>query len=420
MSETRNKRWLFASISVLGAYLCIELFSWGLYSAVNRSWFGFAKLKRQLHTVAAATGDKSDLGSGRIKEDDDHISPYLGYNTPTGIQFFDPASPEQTDPNGFVVAITGGSVANRLFLDTSPWFSQLISRAPSLKGKHVYVVNLAQETYHQPQQINSVLLYLTMGGRLDMLVLLDGFNEVAHPWSNYKQGVFPLYPWRWAQRKVGLMSRKEREQIGKLALVQSVRAGLVRFFGPLSFSLTAGALWSSVDKVLAGKMAKYHFKLQRIGEKRLSRPDAERSGPQLKIGSQEEVQRYGVSAWKRASVLLEELMRSRGARFFHFLQPNQYVVGSKRFTKDEERIAIGHLREEVRQGYHLLRPAGSELARQGQPFFDLTMIYTGVAEPVYVDDCCHVNSYGNLVMAENIASQILHHSSMASTVTSSN
>ncbi|MFP6703150.1 MAG: hypothetical protein VB861_15495, partial [Planctomycetaceae bacterium] len=61
----------------------------------------------------------------------------------------------------------------------------------------------------------------------------------------------------------------------------------------------------------------------------------------------------------------------------------------------------------VIQGYPRLQEAGAGLSRAGVDFLDLTMVFAGTAEPIYIDDCCHYNSQGNRMLADAIADRLL-------------
>ena len=116
-----------------------------------------------------------------------------------------------------------------------------------------------------------------------------------------------------------------------------------------------------------------------------------------------------VAFWKRTSLLMDGLCRSRGIEYLHFLQPNQYVPGSKPLSSEEKRIAWKDdhpYKTVVEKAYPLLTAAGEELRREGVRFFDLTGIFEGVTEALYSDTCCHFNLRGNKIMAQAIGAAI--------------
>lgn len=107
--------------------------------------------------------------------------------------------------------------------------------------------------------------------------------------------------------------------------------------------------------------------------------------------------------WRRSSLQLSRLVEASGARYYHFLQPNQYLPGSKPMGADERTVAIipeHPYRRAVETGYPLLQRAGAVLVKDGVRFADLTGAFSTRAEPLYFDSCCHVNARGNAILAE--------------------
>jgi hypothetical protein len=75
-------------------------------------------------------------------------------------------------------------------------------------------------------------------------------------------------------------------------------------------------------------------------------------------------------------------------RYYHFLQPNQYLSGSKPMSEAEKRVAIqaDHpYRQGVETGYPLLIRNGRALKEQGIPFYNLTGIFKDYPEAIYID-----------------------------------
>jgi hypothetical protein len=57
-------------------------------------------------------------------------------------------------------------------------------------------------------------------------------------------------------------------------------------------------------------------------------------------------------------------------------------------------------------GYPGLIEAGKRLPARGVDFTDLTQLYANVPEPIYIDDCCHVNGHGQDLVAQRIYDEI--------------
>jgi hypothetical protein len=75
---------------------------------------------------------------------------------------------------------------------------------------------------------------------------------------------------------------------------------------------------------------------------------------------------------------------------------------------DERRIAIqeGSYADAVKHGYPVLMRLGQELRGRGVNFLDLTNVYARTREPMYVDNCCHVNPTGLRLVIAAIAKSI--------------
>jgi hypothetical protein len=80
------------------------------------------------------------------------------------------------------------------------------------------------------------------------------------------------------------------------------------------------------------------------------------------------------------------------------------VPGSKKLVGREKKVwdAKGIFGRHVTTGYPLLQEAGSRLRDEGVRFVDLTRVFENESRSIYIDDCCHVNDYGNHLMAEHI------------------
>ena len=107
---------------------------------------------------------------------------------------------------------------------------------------------------------------------------------------------------------------------------------------------------------------------------------------------------------------MHKLCEANNIRYFHFLQPNQYVPGSKRMGEKELKRAFLEThpyKNQVERGYPFLAKAGEELVKEGVNFHDLTMVFADRSEPIYIDTCCHVNTKGNEILGSIIGKAIV-------------
>jgi hypothetical protein len=99
---------------------------------------------------------------------------------------------------------------------------------------------------------------------------------------------------------------------------------------------------------------------------------------------------------------MHRLCEANGIRYYHFLQPNQYVKGSKPMGRRERAVALRKdhpYRPSVLRGYPQLRRHGAQLVDAGVRFTDLTMIFSPLERPIHIDNCCHVDRFGDSLIA---------------------
>ncbi len=97
-------------------------------------------------------------------------------------------------------------------------------------------------------------------------------------------------------------------------------------------------------------------------------------------------------------------------QYAHFLQPNQYVSFTKKFTPEELRVAYidNHpYKLPVERGYPFLRQYENLLVKKGVKSYDLTLVFKDITDSIYTDACCHVNEKGNCLIATTIGEIIL-------------
>ena len=98
------------------------------------------------------------------------------------------------EPGKLNVVILGGSVAQSLRMCLETAFSQACRVPPN-------VISLSMAGYKQPQQLLALTYFLSMGAEYDLVINLDGFNEIALPFTdNYKVGINPFFPRNWNLR----------------------------------------------------------------------------------------------------------------------------------------------------------------------------------------------------------------------------
>lgn len=347
---------------------------------------------------------------GTIRGGDEVLHPYFGYTyNPvkphvSSYGFIDDKEPVLPGGQELHVAVLGGSFASLLCI----YSHKTIEDRLAVYGRPVRVFNLALGGYKQPQQLLILSYLLSLGARFDVVINVDGFNEVTLPLlENIPNGVFPFYPRQWQARLLNVREPSVALALGRLDTVREGQRDLARLFlkSPLSRLASGCAVWVFLNRTLQHQAHSLEVRLNRLEAG--GRPSV--TGPPFRLKDEEAIFALLADHWARCSSLMADLCRSRGIAYFHFLQPNQWVPNSKPMGEKERQIAFGTNKDWqpcVVRGYPLLQERGRELARH-LSFHDLTMIFADVQEVLYSDDCCHLNGRGYELVAQAVCDSIV-------------
>ena len=110
------------------------------------------------------------------------LHPYFGYQENKAQK--PPEVPFGTD-NTYLVGIFGGSFAHQAAMveERSNILKDGLSQALP-DNKRVVVLNMALDGYHQPQQLMVLIYHLARGVKFDLVINIDGFNEILVPLLN--------------------------------------------------------------------------------------------------------------------------------------------------------------------------------------------------------------------------------------------
>jgi len=348
----------------------------------------------------------------------DHIlHPYLGFvSIPhdtynhfclPGINPITKKSPEQLN-----VVIMGGSVAKDLYSYSGDRIKQQLKSSKKYKDKKINLVVFALGGFKQPQQLLALNYFMVLGAEYDVVINLDGFNEIVLPYSdNLPFHVFPSYPRHWniyARKKLDtkvILSMgkqavvKEKQQNCKISLAQTV----------LRFSNFRLFLWRISDNQKIKKIALLETEIRHAIEN--SEADYQATGIHTSINDTTVFFEEQAVFWRMASQQIAHLSTSAGFEYYHFLQPNQYVENSKKFTKDELEMAYEEgpfsYKDAAQKGYPLLIEEGKKLISENTNFVDLTMMFKNENKTIYKDKCCHYNQLGYDQIADKITRTII-------------
>lgn len=325
----------------------------------------------------------------------------------------------KTNKNQFIVGIFGGSVANNFAVDEyiNQRLSKKLKAYPEFANKEIIVLNFGNGGYKQPQQLLILNYFLALGQELDLVLNIDGFNEVALSNLNNK-----------AQVELGMPSVQHLQPLTGLAnnnLSPEVMSSIVQI------SKNKKQLKEAIDKLPTCQLALCHAvtSLQvrqlvnsyqqavakyDIQVKNSSKDTANSSITYIPKANSvlKDAAAFDkmASIWYESSVTMNQVLSSRKIPYLHFVQPNQYYPTQRVFTEKEKLIAINKdspYIEAVKKGYPVLLSKVDDLQKARVNVFSGVNILDNTKETVYKDACCHYNSVGEEVLANYVSSSII-------------
>jgi hypothetical protein len=312
-----------------------------------------------------------------------------------------------------MLGIFGGSVGLWFCQIGAPPLIEALRANPYFKGREIVPLCFAHEGYKQPQQALVLAYFLSLGQPLDLVVNIDGFNDVALAALNDDQGLDISMPSvQHLDPLIALVNRSALtpEKLESLAAIFRDRRTLVDLVDRIHANRSA-AVNLVLDWYYGRVSARYTRELGRFTN--LPANPAENALIQATPATADR-DRPGLFAdiadlWSGASLLMDQMVEARGGVYVHVLQPNQYFT-KRRFAPGEAATAVNSAspyKPSVATGYPALIAAAPRLTDAGVAFVDATSAFDTVADPVYMDDCCHYTLAGNRALADVIASSIL-------------
>lgn len=395
-------------------FVAVELVSLGFYALTEGGLF-----YTDQRATPALVGP--EVAPGETVEH--RLHPYFGF-----VKFSDPehdvnnhgfpAAPYdypyvRQHENQVLVGVFGGSVAAGFAKHGQERLIERLQQDPAFAGKEFVVLNFAQGGYKQPQQLLTLSYYLAIGQELDLVINLDGFNEVALSSRNDAFGMDISMP--SSDHMMALVNQIDQstlgeERIAALARITAGKAQLERISQRVGNARLASTwfLWQQLFRIRSASVAKEQVAFQSL-------PTANREQSVMAVYppsenlSGDDLYRRIAEEWADASIMMHTLLASRAIPYYHFLQPNQYD-SDKSFTPEELSTALTEdhpYRAGVEQGYPWLLDQAQRLQQSGVNFHSALSVFDDVAGTLYIDDCCHFNVTGNELLADFMADVIL-------------
>ena len=304
--------------------------------------------------------------------------------------------PRQKREDVALIGLFGGSVARQ----ATPAFRRALESYFSANNllRRPVVLEMGNATMQQPQQVIIAANALSLGGHFDIIVNLDGYNEMVNPLAAYQRSNFPYFTYYWDF--LLNLTAAEYRLAGRIGVLREKQDGLAR--AAAVHPLRDTAVYGIVSRYRRERTGRQIIQLNRQLTAARSTYRLERDGPREWFRQERELYPAAARMWYRGSRLLAELAAATGAEYYHFFQPNQYVPGGKKLSAAELDCCYnaGGTPERIyRDLYPGMAEFGEKLSRRSVNYFDLSYIFRGNGETLYRDECCHFNDRGNELLA---------------------
>jgi hypothetical protein len=384
----------------------VELLS---LAALGLTTPGYGRVTQQRRAQLTGSGQGGLILAGRQKAFEYLLFPYYGFGfdpqaTPLVNRhgFVGPSLLDDSRPDEYNVVISGGSVATSFYVFCQDKLAKALAGLPALGGRKPRIYCLAVAGFKQPQQLMALTYFLSRGARVDLMLEIDGFNEVFLPArENSREGLAPFYPALWSQLTQDFHDKTARRWLGRMTFLDDARDKLteVADLPPWRYSPLANLLWWHLDRYLALKAADMAENM-RTAKDRFSFEQTGRMPGQAAPDESQVIER-AADNWLVCAEMMSREVQAHGGLDLQVLQPNQYVAGSKPLSQAERAKAISQdpaYGETVRRGYAALLARTEKLAAQGVPFLNATRVFAQSAEDLYMDTCCHFSPQGHDIL----------------------
>ncbi len=302
----------------------------------------------------------------------------------------------------YVIGIFGGSVAQQVVQNPEALRRRLTPALRQAGAQRLTFLPFAMGGWRQPQSTFALLYYLDS---LDLVIFLDGFNEVVH----LAPDELAQHPTRFPFAEVysPLIAAGDSPYAaaaaGRLELATHAIAWTTRLSDqlPLRYSLGAHLVW----RTITAQYTRYANEV-RAEIERLSAQDWR--GIEAPLGDATARAADYLRFYSRLTREAAQAAAASNKPFFHFVQPNQYVHGAKPLSDIErDEYTAKPWAGVVTPAYARLAQLVAELRARGVRSTYLGRLFEHTRETVYSDDCCHLNPLGLARLEEAMADEIL-------------
>lgn len=341
------------------------------------------------------------------------LHPYLGYvfnNNQDNINnhgLYDQQEIYKKDENSLIIGIMGGSVAVGMNSSFKNLIRQELYKIPKFKDKDIKIAVLAIDGHKQPQQLLALNYFISLGAQYDILINLDGVNETYLAYDYNYQSTTPYFPQNWHIISQMSSDVNNLPYTSKIYFYNQKRQKLANVFSLkfLNHSQTSMLVWNIANHYYENKIMDNYNYLSKNNYNNF-----QSLGPEPFLNDKEMFMSKSIEVWKNSSIQINTISKQKDIKYFHFLQPNQYIKDSKPMSSQEisDTVINDEYKEIVEKYYPRLIEEGNNLkTEENINFYNMTNIYKNNPEPLYVDGCCHVNEKGYDIMAKFIIQKIV-------------
>ncbi|MEG3989146.1 hypothetical protein QUA13_18660 [Microcoleus sp. S28C3] len=325
---------------------------------------------------------------------------------------------KKTNKNQFIIGVFGGSVASNygIFEVQNKILPRYIKQIPAFKDREFVILSFATGGYKQPQQLLILNYFLALGQELDMVVNIDGFNEVALSNLNNKNQVDLAMP---SIQHILPLTNLANNSLSTKAMKATIaikenKARINQGLESLQHCSLAAcdALTSVYVQNLVNNYKRDVIKF----EKARTKQQKDDSGSVIYINTNKSVLQDSVAFqemalnWAKSSIFMHKVLSASNVPYFHVLQPNQYYQTKRVFSEAEKQIAFNKdtpYAKAVQIGYPALFKKFPNLEKNNIDILNAVNVFDKTKEAVYVDSCCHYNQAGEVVFSNYVGRSIL-------------
>lgn len=325
---------------------------------------------------------------------------------------------KKTKPNQFVIGVFGGSVASgyAIFEVQNQILAKHLKQLPGLKDREFVILSFATGGYKQPQQLLILNYFLALGQELDMVVNIDGFNEVALANLNNQNKIDLAMP---SVQHILPLTNLANNSLSVKAMkttiaIQENKAKIDR--GLASLQNCTLAACDALTSVYVQNLVNNYRKDVIQFEKERGTTTEDDGGSAVFINTNKAVLKDDVAFekmawnWAKSSIFMNKVLSASNVPYFHVIQPNQYYQTKRVFSEAEKQIAFNKetpYDKSVKLGYPALFEKLPNLAKNKVNVLNAVNVFDNTKDIVYVDSCCHYNQDGEVIFSDYIGRSIL-------------